>query len=150
VRAALLRAEAPDAALFRVQLCAQGLRAQAELALDGDPAAVSGARELLAAARQAAMEATAVTPNAAAWRALAEAEYGRACDLSSVRAWSDAAVAWERLERPPLVAYCRWRQAEALIAAGADGTGPLSEAQGIAERLQARPLLRELERLAAA
>jgi hypothetical protein len=67
-----------------------------------------------------------------------------------VRAWSDAAVAWERLERPPLVAYCRWRQAEALIAAGADGTGPLSEAQGIAERLQARPLLRELERLAAA
>jgi DNA-binding NarL/FixJ family response regulator len=32
-------------------------------------------------------------------------------------AWSQAAAAWHRLERPPLAAYCRWRQAEALVAA---------------------------------
>ncbi|HEY7073775.1 MAG TPA: BTAD domain-containing putative transcriptional regulator [Solirubrobacteraceae bacterium] len=149
VRDALPRAEAPDAALFRVQLCAHGLRAEAELALAGDAAAVHRARELLAAARRAATDAAAVTPNAAGWRALAEAEYGRACDLSSGHAWSDAAAAWERLERLPLVAYCRWRQAEALSAAGADATAPLDEARAVAAAIGARPLLRELERLAA-
>ena len=58
---------------------------------------------------------------------------------------------WERLERPPLAAYCRWRQAEALVAAGAsraDATAPLREAHAVAARLGARPLLRELELLA--
>ena len=68
-------------------------------------------------------------------------------------AWSGAADTWERLERPPLAAYCRWRQAEALVAAGApraDATAPLREAHAVAARIGARPLLRELELLAAA
>ena len=59
--------------------------------------------------------------------------------------------AWERLERPPLAAYCRWRQAEALVAAGApraEATAPLREAHAVAARIGARPLLRELELLA--
>ena len=62
-----------------------------------------------------------------------------------------AADSWERLERPPLVAYCRWRQAEALVAAGASRTEaavPLREAHAVAARIGARPLLRELELLA--
>ena len=65
--------------------------------------------------------------------------------------WSDAAETWERLERPPLAAYCRWRQAEALVAAGASRTEaslPLREAHAVAARIGAKPLLRELELLA--
>jgi DNA-binding NarL/FixJ family response regulator len=49
------------------------------------------------------------------------------------------------------VAYCRWREAEALAAAGAsraEASAPLAEAHAIATGLGARPLLRELERLA--
>ena len=37
----------------------------------------------------------------------------------ATRLWAAAAAAWERLERPPRTAYCSWRQAEALVAAGA-------------------------------
>ena len=74
----------------------------------------SRADDLLATARAAASDASAVTPNAAGWLALAEAEYERA----QPALWSGAAEVWERLERPPLVAYCRWRQAEALVAHG--------------------------------
>ena len=156
MREGLARARARDAALFRVQLCAQGLRAQAELAAlardRGDADALGGhlgrARKLLTAARRAATEAAAVTPNADGWRALAEAEYGRARGRARPDAWSEAAAAWERLERPPLAAYCRWRQAEALVAAGADAAGPLREAYAVAARIGARPLLRELELLA--
>jgi hypothetical protein len=66
-------------------------------------------------------------------------------------AWSTAAAAWERLERPPLAAYCRWRQTEALVAADApraDAAVPFAAAYAVAARLGARPLLRELELLA--
>ena len=111
----------------------------------------SRADELLAAARRAAAEAAAVTPNAAGWRALAEAEYERARGVARPEAWSEAAATWERLERPPLAAYCRWRQAEALVAAGAsraEASGPLRQAHAVAARIGAKPLLRELELLA--
>jgi DNA-binding NarL/FixJ family response regulator len=50
-----------------------------------------------------------------------------------------------------VVAYCRWRQAEALVAAGApavDAAVPARAAHAIAQRLGARPLQQELERLA--
>ena len=62
-----------------------------------------------------------------------------------------AAAAWERLERSPLAAYCRWRQAEALIAAGAsraEASVPLRDAHAVAARIGARPLAAELELLA--
>jgi predicted ATPase len=159
VREGLALARARDAAHYRVQLCAKGLRAQAELATlareRGDADALRGhlgrARELRTAARQAATEAAPVTPNAEGWRALAEAEYERAEDQVRPDSWSEAAIAWERLERPPLVAYCRWRQAEALGAAGAtpdDAAVPLRDAYALASRIGARPLRRELELLA--
>jgi DNA-binding CsgD family transcriptional regulator/tetratricopeptide (TPR) repeat protein len=159
VRDSLARARPRDAALFRVQLCAQGLRAQAELAglarARRDADAIRDRRDqaakLLAGARRAAGEAAPVTPNAAGWRALAEAEYERAHGVARPDAWSEAAVVWEQLERPPLAAYARWRQAEALVAAGAsrtEATIPLREAHSVAVRIGARPLLQELERLA--
>jgi hypothetical protein len=117
-------------------------------ALDGH---LDRARELLTAARRAAADAAAVTPNGAGWHALAEAEHARARGDARPEAWSEAAHLWDELERPPLAAYCHWRQAEALVAAGAapaDAAGPLSEARAVAVRIRAQPLLRELQLLA--
>ena len=115
------------------------------------PRTAGRARKLLAAARRAATEAAAVTPNAAGWRALAEAEYERARGRARPAAWSRLRPRGSGSERPPLAAYCRWRQAEALVAGGAtraDATVPLREAHAVAARIGARPLLRELEQLA--
>ena len=146
-------------AQIRVWLCAKGLRGSAELAALArarrDAGAVqhwlNRARNLLAAARRAAAEASAITPNADGWRALAEAEYKRTRDVAAPELWSEAATVWDRLERPPLAAYCRWREAESLVAAGAsrtDAAAPLREAHAVATRIGAKPLLRELELLA--
>jgi DNA-binding CsgD family transcriptional regulator len=159
VRDGLARARSRHAAQLRVWFCAKGLRAQAELAALArarrDAGAVGKwlirAQELIAVARRAAAQASAVTPNAAGWLALAEAEYARARGPARPESWAQAAESWERLGRPPLVAYCRWREAEALVAAGASRTEaavPLREADAIAARIGARPLLRELELLA--
>ena len=155
----LTMARSRQAAQLRVWFCAKGLRAQAELAALArarrDPGAVRNwltrAQELITVARRAAAEAAAVTPNAAGWLALAETEYARARGLARPESWSAAAEGWERLQRPPLVAYCRWRQAEALAAAGASRTeaaAPLREAHAIAARIGAKPLRHELELLA--
>jgi DNA-binding CsgD family transcriptional regulator/tetratricopeptide (TPR) repeat protein len=159
VRDGLARARIPSAAQIRVQLCARGLRAQAELAAlararrDGDAvrARLARARQLRTIARRAAAEAAAITPNAAGWLALAEAEHERARGPGRPEGWADAADSWERLQRPPLVAYCRWRQAEALAAAGAsraEASRPLREAHAFAARMGAAPLLEQLELLA--
>ena len=70
---------------------------------------------------------------------------------SQPASWAHAAAAWDRLERPPLAAYCRWREAEALVAAGASRTEtavPLRQAHTVAATIGAAPLQRELELLA--
>jgi DNA-binding CsgD family transcriptional regulator len=49
------------------------------------------------------------------------------------------------------MAYCRWREAEALVAAGAsraEASTPFRAARDVAARIGANPLLRELELLA--
>jgi DNA-binding CsgD family transcriptional regulator/tetratricopeptide (TPR) repeat protein len=159
VRDGLARAGSHQAAQLRVWFCAKGLRAQAELAAlararrDADAVGTWLARagELIAVARRAAAEAAAVTPNAAGWLALAEAEHQRARGAARPQRWSDAADAWERLERPPLAAYCHWRQAEALVAAGAsraEASQPLRQAHAVAARIGATPLAEQLELLA--
>jgi DNA-binding CsgD family transcriptional regulator len=156
----LSQARHREAAQIRVQLCAKGLRAQAELAAlararrDADALhdRLDRARKLLTAARRAAAEATAITPNVEGWRALAEAEHARVHGEAGPERWADAAATWYRLERPPAAAYCRWRQAEALVSAGAsrvEASAPLREAHAVADRLRAKPLIAELERLAA-
>jgi hypothetical protein len=129
VEKGLAYARQREAAQIRVQVCAKGLRTQAELAAlararrDGDALRdrLGRARTLLAIARRAAGEASAITPNAAGWLALAESEYIRTRAEARPEAWSKAATTWDQLERPPLAAYCRWRQAEALVAAGRRG-----------------------------
>jgi DNA-binding CsgD family transcriptional regulator/tetratricopeptide (TPR) repeat protein len=155
----LARARSGHTALIRVWLCAKGLRAQADLAAlarahrDGDAVRdrEARARRLLTTARRAAAETDAVTPKAAGWLALAQAEERRARGVARPDLWSTAADGWSRLDRPALVAYCRWRQAEALVAAGAardDASGPLREAHAIAVRLGAMPLGEQVDLLA--
>jgi DNA-binding CsgD family transcriptional regulator len=148
-----------EAALFRGQLCAMGLRAQAELALlaharrdeEARRDRLDRARTLLCTARRAAAETSAITPNGGGWLALAEAEYQRCRGEARADTWSKAAATWDELEHAPLAAYCRWREAEALVATGAsrsEASVPLREAHGVATRIGAKPLLRELELLA--
>jgi DNA-binding CsgD family transcriptional regulator len=159
VRDGVTRTYSGDMAQIRVWLCAKGLRAQAELAAlararhDADAVRdhLGRARTLLAAARDAEAEASPVTPNAGGWRALAEGEYERARGVARPERWAEAADTWERLQRPPLAAYCRWRQAEALVAAGAsraEAGEPLGRAHAVAARIGAKPLAGQLELLA--
>ncbi len=159
VQDGLAQARHREAAQIRVELCAKGLRAHAELAALArarrDSHALQGwldhARTLIDIARSAAAEAAAVTPNAAGWVTVAEAEYERARGAAPPELWSEAARIWDRLDRSPLAAYCRWREAEALVAAGAsrlEAGAPLQGAHAVAARIGARPLLQELELLA--
>lgn len=159
VREGLARARSRETAQLRVWFCAKGLRAHADLAAlararrDADAVRdwLAEAQKLVTAARRAAASASAVTPNALGWLALAEAEYERAHGVAQPESWSKAAATWEQLERPPLAAYCHWRQAEALVAVGGSRTeasAPLREAHAVATRIGAKPLARELELLA--
>jgi DNA-binding CsgD family transcriptional regulator/tetratricopeptide (TPR) repeat protein len=120
-----------------------GALALRALADGGD---TSGADGWLARARAAAGRAAAVTPDAAAWLTVAEAEHARSVGAGD--RWPAAVAAWDRLGRPHPAAYCRWRWAEALQATGRAGwetTRVAREALRIADRLGAAPLRRELE-----
>ncbi|WP_432874624.1 helix-turn-helix transcriptional regulator [Kribbella sp. CA-245084] len=147
------------AAQLRVWFCAKGLRAQAELAAvartrrdaDAERSVLDRADELIAAARRAAADAAPVTPVSSAWLGLAEAEYRRTRGVAGPGLWADAADRWAHLGRAPFTAYCQWRQAEALVAAGAsraEASTPARSAYEIAVRVGARPVRRELELLA--
>jgi tetratricopeptide (TPR) repeat protein len=137
VRDGLARSRSRQAAQLRVWFSAKGLRAHAELAalararrdMDAVRSWLAEARRLIAVARRAAEEAAAVTPNTDGWLAVAKAEYQRARGVARPELWSGAAGIWERLQRPPLAAYCRWRQAEALVAAGASRGGARHQRQ---------------------
>jgi DNA-binding CsgD family transcriptional regulator len=159
VRDGLGRARLREAPEFTLQLCTKGLRAQAELAALArarrDPDTVGHwlerADSLLAAVRAAAAAAEPITPRATACRLQAEAEHARAAGAARADRWADAADAWERAGYVPAAAYCRWRQAEALVAAGASraaAAAPLRAAHAVAARIGAAPLRRELELLA--
>jgi DNA-binding CsgD family transcriptional regulator/tetratricopeptide (TPR) repeat protein len=155
----LARVSSRESAYIRLPLQAKGLRALAELAALARARRDEGAvREHLVradvrldAARTDADAAVPVTPNATAWLALAEAERERAHGAPRSDLWAASAAAFDRVERPPVAAYCRVRQAEALVAAGAgraEAADPLQDAYAVASRLGARPLLRDLELLA--
>jgi DNA-binding CsgD family transcriptional regulator/tetratricopeptide (TPR) repeat protein len=154
----LASAQATGAAFLTVRLCALGLRTQAELAqaatLRARGASLDEARQragqLLGMARRAADEAAAVTPDAAAWLALGEAEHSRIGQPDPVP-WRHAAAVWEELRRPYLAGYGHWRLAEAIVASGArpsEATEPARRAYDTAVRLGAEPLRREVLLLA--
>ena len=105
----------------------------------------------MAVAGRAAQDSESVTPSSNAWLMLAEAEYERVRGAAGPELWADAADRWAQLERVPLAAYSRWRQAEALVAAGAsraEASIPAVAAYAVAVRIGAHPLRRELELLA--
>ncbi|HET6380944.1 MAG TPA: helix-turn-helix transcriptional regulator [candidate division Zixibacteria bacterium] len=84
--------------------------------------------------------------------ALAKAELSRLVGPSSAEAWASAAAAAIELKHPYEAAYCRFRQAEALLLSrGARGKAQAAAADAyrIAGEMGAIPLQRELEGLAA-
>ena len=140
------------------------LAMQAEIAIAGDArarrdetAAAEAHRRAMRIAALADREASAVRQawgdRAAALLAHVAAERSRidgpAADRP--RAWEQAVAAWEAIERPYVAAYARYRLAEAVLAAGGDRAAiaiPLRLAGDALRRLEARPLLAQVERLA--
>jgi DNA-binding CsgD family transcriptional regulator len=85
---------------------------------------------------------------AMAYLPLCEAEAGRAERDAAPAAWSRAAAAFAAVPMPYHQAYARWREAGALLAARQPrvaASAALIEAHGIAVRLGAQPLRREIE-----
>jgi DNA-binding NarL/FixJ family response regulator len=158
---------AVDEGLDRIEYCSEDVRrlsalAVAGLGVEGDAGQLardrrddeasalvrSRADALLERARLAAESAWAVE---AAQLATAEAEYARATRADSAALWAEAAEDWEALQRPYASSYTRWREAEALMAAGdRDGaTRAATEALESARRLGSAWLVDEIESLAA-
>ena len=155
----LTRTARADTGQLQVWFCAKGMRAQAELvslarARRDTPATRSwthSADALMDQGRSSTDTAAAVTPNAHGWLALAEAEHSRVHDTNDPGPWHVAASSWDRLDRPPLAAYCRWREAETLVTAGAsraEAQEPLRQAYRVATTIGATPLAKELHLLA--
>jgi DNA-binding CsgD family transcriptional regulator len=139
-------------------LAAQGVRIEADVGeaardrrdLDAEATVRGRAEALLERARLAAQAGWVVE---AAQVASAEAEYARATadgrDLAAL--WRAAAERWEGLRWPYPAAYCRWREAEALMTTR-DREGAAraaSDALATARRLGSAWLAEEVESLAA-
>jgi DNA-binding CsgD family transcriptional regulator len=87
-----------------------------------------------------------------AWLLLCEAEGLRLHKVADPDAWLASVHSWERLRRPYAIAYARWREAEACLAARGDrdrAATALRVALEIGEQLGAEPLIREVMALAA-
>jgi DNA-binding NarL/FixJ family response regulator len=152
---ALRAASMTESGYQRPQLCALGLRIEAErtrlATVRRDDAALDAGRRraerLLDDARRSAREAAAVAPDAAAWAAVAEAEHLRVAGSASADAWRAAVAALDALDRPYVAAYCRWREAEALVGTR-DAAEPARAAHRVARWLGARALQQQIELLA--
>jgi DNA-binding CsgD family transcriptional regulator len=148
-----------DDTRFVIALCQAGLEAEAAIAERAAAARATAERDqaagvaadLLQRARSVAT-ADGVTPTrmGRAMLLTAEAHHSRATGRSDPDRWAEAATAWEALACPWPAAHARWRQAEALLAAGAhrdQAAAPLREAWTTAGALKARPLLAEVQSL---
>jgi DNA-binding NarL/FixJ family response regulator len=90
-------------------------------------------------------------PEPAAYRAQVAAELTRLRDTPDPAAWEQARQRWERLSFPFHAAVCGWREAEALLLAGADRASAerlLADSTRSAEELGARPLAAAVKALA--
>jgi DNA-binding CsgD family transcriptional regulator len=143
----------------QLRSCALGLRVEADRArlavARRDAATVDEARRraqrLLREARRSARPAPTLTPDATAWLTVVEAEYAGVAGPPKPVLWRAAVAAWERLQRPYLVAYCQWQHAAALTIAGSTGAEAITAARAayqLAARLGAEPIRREVELLA--
>ena len=146
------------------EIYAIGLRAQADVAElararrtpELERGAVAAGEQLLEVIRQRHAdivgERPVFTALSEAWLSLAEAEATRLHRRPEPEAWAACARAWDALARPYVVAYARWREAEARLAARGDrdlAAAALRAANETAGRLGAVPLAREVAALAA-
>jgi len=158
---------AVEQALDRIEFCSDdalrmaiasgaGLASEASAAQHardlGDERAVADAlvyAELLVARVRACAEDGG--PLEEAYLKHAEADYCRALGTDEVEPWAEAAAAWDAMGWPYPAAIARWRQAEALVAAGERDAAaePACAAIAAAEGLGAAWLSGELESLAA-
>jgi DNA-binding CsgD family transcriptional regulator len=148
--------ESDEIDLYAAPLIACGARAAADLAVAAR-ATGAGDLEADAVARAAALAADA---NALATTdsrevelhcATCAAEAERAAGTASPEAWQALADGWVGFGMRYPAAYAWWREAEALLAAGASrgrAQEALRRAHGIAAELGARPLVAEIEGLA--
>ena len=146
------------------EIYALGVRASADAAelararrssADADRAVAAG-RELVVAMRRRHAEVVADRPSfeglSEAWLRLCEAEATRLERRPDPTVWLACIAAWERLGQPYVVAYARWREAEARLAARGDrdlAATALRAALETTARLGAEPLEREITALAA-
>jgi DNA-binding CsgD family transcriptional regulator len=121
----------------------------------GDPGDVDEARrvaaDLLAAARGLAASERPLAAPVKALLLVAEAEWSRIEGNGDPARWAAAATAWDALTWPWLATYARWRQAEAMLAAGrarSEAGEVLVPAFLTAARLGAAGLRRQIEQLA--
>ena len=158
---------ATDEALDRIEFCsddalrmamvsAAGLTAEAGAAQHardlGDAVAADralGRAELLVARVRACAEDGGCLERG--FLAVAEADYARAIGQDDPALWHAAAAEWDHLSRPYAAAIARWRQGEALVAAGERDAAAevVGTALAQAERLGAAWLAGELESLCA-
>jgi len=148
-RAAVLAglARETEDARYRAQLAATGVAAEAARP-EPDDAALAHARDLMA--RLDGID-TKQLILAVAETATARAEFAR-FGTPDPALWREAASAWEARPAPYQVAYCRWREGEALLATGAPraaAAAALRTGAQIARDLGAQGVLREIELLAA-
>ena len=90
-------------------------------------------------------------PAALAFRLLADAEMSRLTGSSDPAAWAAAVERWRELDAPIERIYAEWRQAEALLLAGAgraEAAELLSGAAAAAREIGATAILAEIEGLA--
>jgi DNA-binding NarL/FixJ family response regulator len=89
--------------------------------------------------------------DAEAWASVARAEHEAVVGRPDPSRWRAAVDAWDKLGRPYQAAQCRRSHAAALLGTGGstvDAAAAAREAYRVATELGARPLLRELERIA--
>jgi len=145
------------------ELYALGVRADADLAEiararrspEQERDAVAAGAALIEAIRGRHADVLATRPAFAAlseaWVLLCEAEATRMHRHPDPEAWVAGIEAWERLGRPYLVAYLRWREAEARLAARGDrglAAAAVRAALDITTRLGAESLGDEVTALA--
>jgi len=150
-----------DDVRFRARILRHGVSAEAELAAVArarrDPSAEDEARDLGLARLEALRELMARTDGSPVFAeargnlALAEAEATRLLDQPVPGAWSAAAERFIDPRRPYELGWCRYRQAEAMLALRlprAEAATVLAEARALAVDLGARPLLETVGTLA--
>jgi DNA-binding CsgD family transcriptional regulator/tetratricopeptide (TPR) repeat protein len=135
--------------LLLTRIASVGLRARADLAgtaYRGAGPAAPPPRQLLDR-----LGGLALTAEAEIHLSMARAELARLVDGSDPAPWAESVEAWRRVRAPYPLAYCQWRQAEALLVRRERHRAVvplLAEAHDTATRLEALPLLREIEALA--